>query len=297
MRRALALGFVFASACTFASVDALAQPAGANANLRPGTREATRRAQELFQEGSNAFTLGDYGTAAARFEEAYTLSARPLLLYNLGLTYDRLQIPQQAIDAYERFIVQLPNSPERPEVEARLRVLRTDADIERERATPRDPGLAPPVVTERVIVREVRAPAERPHTARTVGIVLGSLAVASAGVAAALYVFAQGFYESSRRDCGDLAHVVNPNAPWCTNFVVNDVQLRATLTNTMLFSSIALAVGSGVAIAVDLSQPNSAPASPVRADRRAMFALHPRVRSATVLPSSEGVTLLIGGTL
>lgn len=259
---------------------------------RPSGAEADRQALALYEEGSAAFNAEDYSTAAARFEAAYNLSPRPRILYNLGLTYDRLGIPQQAIDAYERFLSMQPNAREREQVEERIRVLRAEADMAQERAQQEHSGGqgsnnsgGNTIVTERVIVR----PPEPPHTARTVGIVLGSLSLASVGASVAVYFYAQNYYNQLRRECGDLRRDVT-NTPWCPQTAINDLQLRATLTNGLIATAIGLGVAAGVAIGIDLAQSRPASAPPPRRPPRA------RVRGGSVVPTAEGVTLVVGGT-
>jgi len=255
---------------------------------RPGSPEADRQALALYEEGSAAFNIEDYSTAAARFEAAYTLSPRPRILYNLGLTYDRLGIPQQAIDAYERFLSMQPNAREREQVEARIRVLRAEADMAQERAQQEQSAAQDSrasgdgtIIRERVIVR----PAEPPHTARTVGIVLGALSLASVGASVAVFFYAQNYYNQLRRECGDLRRDI-ATTPWCPQTAINDLQLRATLTNGLIATSIGLGVAAGVAIGIDLAQSRAASAPPRRAT----------LRSGTVVPTAEGATLVLGGT-
>lgn len=46
-------------------------------------------AETLFREGENAYFIGDFDKAIARFEAAYGASKLPAILYNVGLTYYR----------------------------------------------------------------------------------------------------------------------------------------------------------------------------------------------------------------
>jgi len=257
---------------------------------RPGSPEADRQALALYEEGSAAFNAEDYSTAAARFEAAYALSPRPRILYNLGITYERLGIPQQAIDAYERFLSVQPNAREREQVEARIRVLRAEAEIAIERARQEhnavpnngDESAQQTGVRERIIVR----PIEPAHTARTVGIVLGALSLASVGASVAVYFYAQNYYDQLRRECGDLRRDI-AGTPWCPQAAINDLQLRATITNGLIATSIGLGVAAGVAFGIDLAQGRPANAAPPRTVT---------LRSGTLVPSDDGATLVLGGT-
>lgn len=91
-------------------------------------------ARLTFQEGQQAFLSGDYETALTRFRQAYELSQRPLLLYNIAQSLDRLRRDEETVTALERYLEAVPDAENRGEVEARIRVLR--AAIERNAPPP-----------------------------------------------------------------------------------------------------------------------------------------------------------------
>jgi tetratricopeptide (TPR) repeat protein len=49
----------------------------------------TATAETLFDDGENAYYVGDFDKAIARFEAAYGASKLPAILYNIGLSYYR----------------------------------------------------------------------------------------------------------------------------------------------------------------------------------------------------------------
>lgn len=273
------------------------QTAAAQSGERLSAAEADRRALALYEEGSAAFAREDYSTAAARFEAAFTLSPRPRILYNLGVTYDRMGIPQQAVDAYERFLHQLPNAPERTQVEERLRVLRADAEAAHEQAT-REHGSGAEttrtIVSERVVERPVVVP--RAHTARTVGFVLGAFALAGGAAAGGVAGFSSVYYQSLRESCGDLRSMRMPDTPWCDPVLVREVQLRATLVNVLMFSSIGLAIASGISFGIDLAQGPDTPAA--RPAPRSAPTTTTRARPAftgTIVALPNEASIVLGG--
>ncbi|MCA9575928.1 MAG: tetratricopeptide repeat protein [Polyangiales bacterium] len=85
---------------------------------------ADEEARALFEAGRLAFSRGRYEQALGHFQEAYELSHRSALLYNIGTTHDRLRQDQQAIDAFEQFLEAEPDSDLVPEVQERVRILR-----------------------------------------------------------------------------------------------------------------------------------------------------------------------------
>ncbi len=70
------------------------------AQLRPDDA----RALALYKEGDRRYAEGRYEEAIELFEKAYGLSPRPLLLYNMANTFERMGEYQRAADALEKFI-------------------------------------------------------------------------------------------------------------------------------------------------------------------------------------------------
>lgn len=84
------------------------------------------KARTLYKDGDKAYAEGDYEKALALFQEAYALSERPLLQYNIGNALERLGRPGEAADALEKY---LPHSKkgERDTLEKRIENLRERA--------------------------------------------------------------------------------------------------------------------------------------------------------------------------
>lgn len=81
-------------------------------------------ARALFEAGRNAFEDGRFDAALQRFREAYELSHRPQLLYNIGQAADRLRHDAEAVRAFEQYLELVPDAPTRRRVELRLEALR-----------------------------------------------------------------------------------------------------------------------------------------------------------------------------
>jgi hypothetical protein len=65
-------------------------------------------ARAHFNTGQAYYQNGRYADAAREFEEAYRLSRRPALLYNMGKSYDGGNDYARALDAYQRFLAAGP---------------------------------------------------------------------------------------------------------------------------------------------------------------------------------------------
>jgi tetratricopeptide (TPR) repeat protein len=82
-------------------------------------------AKAHFNTGQIDYEKGRYLDAAHEFEEAYRLSGKTLLLYNMGKSYDGASDFARALDAYRRFMASTPPSPDRKFAEDRVKLLGT----------------------------------------------------------------------------------------------------------------------------------------------------------------------------
>jgi tetratricopeptide (TPR) repeat protein len=80
-------------------------------------------AKAHYRTGEIYYERGRYPDAAREFEEAYRLSNRPELLYNMGKSYDGAGDAARALTAYRRFLGAVKASPDRGAVEARITAL------------------------------------------------------------------------------------------------------------------------------------------------------------------------------
>ena len=117
-----------------------AQPAA------PLSKEADKRARELFEKGRVAFADGQYRDAWEHFREAYKLSKRPALLYNVGQSADRMRMDREALEAFRLYLKKLPDAENRKEVESRVRYL--EERLRNESTAGQGPPLANPDTLE-----------------------------------------------------------------------------------------------------------------------------------------------------
>lgn len=116
-----------------------------------------QEAKGLFELGSEAYAQARYERALVHFQEAYRLSQRPALLYNIGLTLANLRRDREALQAFEEYLQKVPEAPNRDVVENRIAILRRDIKAkEKEPApvvapTPAETARAQPVAPEPAI--------------------------------------------------------------------------------------------------------------------------------------------------
>ncbi len=78
--------------------------ARAQAGPKPDKAANEQRAKDLFAKGDTAYAEGRYEEALAAFQDAYTLSGRPQLLFNVSNALERLGRYADAVDALERYL-------------------------------------------------------------------------------------------------------------------------------------------------------------------------------------------------
>jgi tetratricopeptide (TPR) repeat protein len=108
---------------------AVAVPSPAMAQTGEATAEA--EARELFTQGARAFDDGRYEASLGFFEDAYRISQRHLLLYNIGQAQDRLRRDTEALATFRRYLELVADPPYRLQVESRIRNL--EESVERQR--------------------------------------------------------------------------------------------------------------------------------------------------------------------
>ena len=77
-------------------------PAGADS--KPGNRD---QAAAHFRQGQAFFQAQDYDRALAEYQAAFDLSAEPLLIFNIALCHDRANRPEQALEAFQRYLAKV----------------------------------------------------------------------------------------------------------------------------------------------------------------------------------------------
>lgn len=115
----------------------------AHAQDPPPAAAAEARAKQLFVLGAGLFEAGRYEAAAEVFEEAYRLSGRHLLLYNIASARERQGKHAEAIAAIERLIPHLPEA-ERATARQRVEVLRAEQAKHADASPSRAPANASP---------------------------------------------------------------------------------------------------------------------------------------------------------
>ncbi|MBX2804205.1 MAG: hypothetical protein KTR31_41475 [Myxococcales bacterium] len=159
------------------------------------------RARELFMEGDAHYAAGRYEEAAIRFHEAYQLSARPELLFNLANVYERLTEYDRAAEYLRRYL-QSPGVDDVESARQRLRRLElAKAELETNTLAPPDPAEQTVAVVPEAGV-EIVEPTETRSRSGTAGtVVLASLTGVGAATAVTFGQLARWDHQSIEQLC------------------------------------------------------------------------------------------------
>ncbi|MBN2716638.1 MAG: hypothetical protein JXX14_12345 [Deltaproteobacteria bacterium] len=83
----------------------------------------TAAARGYYQQGVDAFKADDFETALANFTEAYNLSGKPGILFNLALCQEKMGQGDRAIAYYELYLEEMPDAPDAEAVRLRIEEL------------------------------------------------------------------------------------------------------------------------------------------------------------------------------
>lgn len=186
----------------------LACPAGAAAE------NVDERAKLSFEEGKRLFEAGEYEDAAAMFTEAYNLTAKPALLFNLAACAERMGQVDKAVAYYRVYLEEAPDAEDAEAVRRHIARLETGISPEAEPGVPVDTApTAPPPAETAPASRSVSA-AEF-HAARTdkqdkaelwppLTIGIGGMVLAGGIITAVLaHKEYEGLASTCKPDCAD----------------------------------------------------------------------------------------------
>jgi len=99
-------------------------PTVAPAQPRRPTPAQVREAAIIYQEGLALMEGGNPEAALPKFQQAYDIAAPPNALFNIGACQEALRNFEQALEFYERYLVEAPNAEDRRDVQSRIAQIR-----------------------------------------------------------------------------------------------------------------------------------------------------------------------------
>ncbi len=112
-----------------------------------GDESATEEARQHYETGTKQYDLGHWDESIREFEKAYELRPDPSFLYNLAQAYRRKGDTKRALDLYRNYLVKVPKTPQRAEIEEKIKSLQKqidDAAAGRTAPPALEPTIAPP---------------------------------------------------------------------------------------------------------------------------------------------------------
>lgn len=209
-------------------------------------------ARLLFNTAREAFAAGNYEVALQRFQQAYDLSHRSALLYNIGTTLDRMRRDREALAAFERFLAEDATSPNRSEVEARVRVLRAAVEEEDRQIAERTRQQEEQQRQLEEAQRRAQEQANRADQSEDDGGLTPIVFISAASATGVTGVLGLAFGIRTKNlndEYRDIGTDPASNADQIQN-AYDDALSSQRIANAMLFTSAALAVGTVVLVFV-----------------------------------------------
>jgi tetratricopeptide (TPR) repeat protein len=215
----------------------------ADAGAQGARPDVDQRGRDLFQEGRIAYDAGDFEGAYARFRAAYELSGRAELLYNIGISADRLGRLDEALDAYRAYVAALPEAENAVSVRDRIAVLAPEEaarSTEPVAAPPPEPAPEPAAPPP----EPVAEPAPEPRDEAPLPV--APIVVAGAGVVVLGIGGVFGALASSGEDDYASAPVTTADEVESARAKLSDAETHATTANVLfVLGGVATAAGLG----------------------------------------------------
>ena len=154
--------------------------------------EEEERAKAHFLAGQSYYDQASYADALKEFNEAYRLSQKPALLYNVARCYEALGRFAEAVGMLQRYLADEPETTDRAAIEERIRNLQ-------ERQKQADKAPPPVVIPPPPIVTAPPPPPEPRHRQWT--WIVGGAGVALLGAALGTGVASQLDYNDLEKSC------------------------------------------------------------------------------------------------
>lgn len=173
------------------AADPVSLPEAPPAGYTPSPADDAR-ARELYENGAMLYDEGRYEDAVAAWTEAYRLSGRPLLLFNMANASERLGRYAEAMALLSRYRAYAP-SEEREILDRRIRNIEARLDDE--------PAAAPPTTAPAPATAATSEPEEERRRIRVLPIVLGGVGVVGLGAGTGFGVAALGARDQAALGC------------------------------------------------------------------------------------------------
>ena len=214
--------------------------------------EDDERAKAHFLAGESYYDQASYTDALREFNEAYRISKRPALLYNIARCFEALEQYDDAVHMLERYLQEDPQTTDRESVETRIKNLKQREAAQKKATPPPAPAPAAPVKPATTATTATTAAATRtsaaapaPHRKRLYTWIVGGVGVAALAAALGTGVASQLSYNDLSSKCS--GNVCNPaTVPNAQSKI--DSGKKLALATDILVPVGAAAVATGVVL-------------------------------------------------
>ena len=240
----------------------------AQAGEAPDKKQVEEMARQHFQLGRTQYDAGAFADAAASFEQAYALSKREVLWYNIYLAHRDAGNNKQAAIALRNYLERVPELENRAQLEARLVSLdrivaeedQRERDVQAREAAERQAAAAEPQAAPTPIIVAREAPAaKREESPSIVPFILMGVGGAMVIGGAVTGVMASSKHSELEKKCGD--------GPCDASLkpLADQGKTLALTTDLLMFGGLAVAATGGVLWFLNMSDDSPNTEQPVRA--------------------------------
>lgn len=116
------------------------------ATAAPALADDKAKAKALYEQGLKAYNLAEYQDAIKAWKDAYSLSKKPILLFNIGQAYRLDGDCKKAVTFYDSYQREEPNPKNQDELDAAAALCAKPADKPADKTIVK-PADKPPVIT------------------------------------------------------------------------------------------------------------------------------------------------------
>jgi tetratricopeptide (TPR) repeat protein len=167
--------------------------------------EEEERAKAHFLAGQSYYDQASYADALREFSEAYRISKRPALLYNIARCHEALDQYTDAVQMLERFLQEDPKTADRPAIETRIANLKGRQPVKRVHPEVEPSHVNPPPLTQTLTQTPTPTQTQTQTTAhrkRLWTFVVGGVGAGLLAAALGTGVASQLDYNSLGNSCG-----------------------------------------------------------------------------------------------
>ncbi len=239
-------------ALSLAAMPAVPSRAMAQDSADQDSADTESQAREAFSRGRVHYDNGEFSQAADAFEQAYRLSGRDVLLYNLYLARRDANQVVQAAEALRGYLEKVEVIENRPQLEARLKALDTGiaerkaAEAQRAQQPQTASGPAP----------DPQTPAQEAAAKSSERWWLMPVAIAGVGAVMAVGSLGTGIMAASRHKEIEDKCPSGKNCDASLQATADQGKILSITTDVLLFGGLA-AIGTGALLFI-LRRPRSA---------------------------------------